>query len=63
MNVNSPGLETDFRNWINRLKTETKNKIKNEIRKNWEPVNKIETKYYSATLHNIKHLCYTGHFV
>jgi len=28
MNVNSPGLETDFRN---RLKTETANKIKNEI--------------------------------
>jgi len=33
MNVNSPGLETAFRNRLNLLKIETKNKIKNEIGK------------------------------
>jgi len=44
MNVNSLGLKTNFRNrYINRLKTKTENKIKNETGKNWKLVYKIET--------------------
>jgi len=44
MNVNCPGLETNFRNQHKLFKTETENKINDVTEINGIPLYKIETK-------------------